>query len=388
MSVKYWLINQCMFFSESDSLKTSEAMAKPSETLWEIEPHTLAKHEILRRYLGAWFPILAKYNGRIVYLDGFCGPGRYKGGEDGSPIIALREALNHRLRLQNNKISFLFIDERADRIRHLQTELRTLTIPSNFQTFPITGLFEDQLRNLLDDIEKRGQQLAPTFGFIDPFGFKGLPFELVERLLKNPKTEVFITVMLDFINRFLEHPDPQTIQHIINLFGTSAVLDVAQQPGDRVTALRMLYQEQLKKYAKFVRYFEMRDDRNKTIYCLFFATNHRLGHVKMKEAFWRVDASSGFRFSDRTNPDQLILFELDPSEYLAKELLVRYKRRTVTVREVREYIEDETPYIATHMRGALAILEGKGQIQVEAYKEDGKKRMRGKYADGTIVNFD
>lgn len=362
-------------------------MAKPSETLWEIEPHTLAKHEILRRYLGAWFPILAKYNGRIVYLDGFCGPGRYKGGEDGSPIIALREAINHRLRLQNNKISFLFIDERADRIRHLQTELSALTIPSNFQTFPITGLFEDQLRNLLDKVEKRGQQLAPTFGFIDPFGFKGLPFELVERLLKNPKTEVFITVMLDFINRFLEHPDPQTTQHIINLFGTSSVLDVAQQSGDRITALRMLYQEQLKKYAKYVRYFEMRDNRNKTVYCLFFATNHRLGHVKMKEAFWRVDASSGFRFSDRTNPDQLILFELDPSEDLAKELLVRFERRTVTVRVVREYIEDETPYIATHMRGALAILEGKGQIQVEAYKEDGKKRMRGKYADGTIVNF-
>jgi hypothetical protein len=33
-------------------------MAKPNETLWEIEPHTKAKHEILQRYLGAWFPIL------------------------------------------------------------------------------------------------------------------------------------------------------------------------------------------------------------------------------------------------------------------------------------------------------------------------------------------
>ena len=92
-------------------------------TQWEIEPHTLAKHEILRRYLSAWYPILSTYNPRIVYLDGFCGPGRYKGGEDGSPIIALREALKYSQRLKNNEITFLFVDERADRIAHLNAEL-------------------------------------------------------------------------------------------------------------------------------------------------------------------------------------------------------------------------------------------------------------------------
>lgn len=27
--------------------------------IWKIEQHTQAKHELLRRYLGAWFPILA-----------------------------------------------------------------------------------------------------------------------------------------------------------------------------------------------------------------------------------------------------------------------------------------------------------------------------------------
>ncbi len=33
-------------------------MTTPSDTTWKIEPHTQAKHEILRRYLGGWFPIL------------------------------------------------------------------------------------------------------------------------------------------------------------------------------------------------------------------------------------------------------------------------------------------------------------------------------------------
>ena len=107
-------------------------MAKSSETLWEIEPHTQAKHEILRRYLGAWFPIMGKYNKRLIYLDGFCGPGRYKRGEDGSPIIALKQALEHKDRLKRNDITFLFIDEREDRIQHLTTELATMDIPINW----------------------------------------------------------------------------------------------------------------------------------------------------------------------------------------------------------------------------------------------------------------
>ncbi|GAI63170.1 unnamed protein product, partial [marine sediment metagenome] len=39
---------------------------------WPLEPHTKAKHEILKRYLYAWFPILASSHRRILYVDGFC----------------------------------------------------------------------------------------------------------------------------------------------------------------------------------------------------------------------------------------------------------------------------------------------------------------------------
>lgn len=107
-------------------------MTAPKDTIWEIEPHTQAKHEILRRYLGAWFPILGKYNQRVVYIDGFCGPGRYKGGEVGSPIIALGEALKHNVRLSNVNFTFLFMDVREDRIEHLASELVDFSVPNNF----------------------------------------------------------------------------------------------------------------------------------------------------------------------------------------------------------------------------------------------------------------
>ncbi len=362
-------------------------MAKPSETLWEIEPHTIAKHEILQRYLGAWFPILGSKIPRIVYIDGFCGPGRYLGGEDGSPIIALKEALKQPV-LANSEVNFLFIDERADRISHLETEISSLKIPHNFDVNPIINKFENTLTEILDDLQREGNQLAPTFAFIDPFGFKGAPFSLVERLLANPRTEVFINIMIDYINRFVEHPLPVDRQHVKDLLGASDIeINQVVNSQNRPLAFRQLYQNKLHKYAKFVRYFEMRDYRDKVIYYLFFASNHPLGHVRMKETFWKVDSQSGFKFSDRTDPNQPVLFEIDPSHELAKELKNHFAGKTETAENIIAFVENETAYISTQARKALGYLENDNEISVDPIKSDGKKRRKDTFPNGVIIHF-
>lgn len=362
-------------------------MTKPSATLWEIEPHTKAKHEILRRYLGAWFPILGSKIPRIVYIDGFCGPGRYLGGEDGSPIIALKEALKQPI-LATSKVNFLFIDERVDRIEHLEKELSTLTIPKNFHVSPLVNEFENTITKILDDLQREGHRLAPTFAFIDPFGFMGAPFSLVERLLNNSGTEVFINIMIDFVNRFVEHPTPAAQQHIKNLLGTTdAEINKVVNSQDRKLAFRQLYQERLHKHAKFVRFFEMYDDRNRLIYYLFFASNHPLGHKKMKEAFWRVDSQSGFKFSDRTNPNQPVLFELDPSVDLARVLRMQFSGTTQKSEDIISFVEDDTAYTETHAKKALIYLENGSEISIEPIKSDGAKRRKGTFPAGVVIHF-
>ena len=67
--------------------------------VWDKSPHTAAKHNILRKYVQAWSAILAQgsFHRRIIYIDGFAGPGEYIGGEDGSPIIVLRSLKEHQL---------------------------------------------------------------------------------------------------------------------------------------------------------------------------------------------------------------------------------------------------------------------------------------------------
>ncbi len=70
-------------------------MAAPKSVLWSKEAHTQAKHEILSRYLGAWFPILINKFHCACIIDGFAGPGEYERGEAGSPLLMLQVLLRH-----------------------------------------------------------------------------------------------------------------------------------------------------------------------------------------------------------------------------------------------------------------------------------------------------
>ena len=111
-------------------------MTTPNQTIWEIEPHTAAKHELLKHYLGAWFPILASREKRIIFLDGFAGPGIYSDDSPGSPIIALNTLLNHGAfpRCNGCEFVFLFIEQDPARFERLQTEIRQFPLPSNVQS--------------------------------------------------------------------------------------------------------------------------------------------------------------------------------------------------------------------------------------------------------------
>ena len=60
-------------------------MAAPKQTIWKLEPHTRAKHEILKRYLQAWIILSQGRFPEILYIDGFAGPGEYEGGKPDLP---------------------------------------------------------------------------------------------------------------------------------------------------------------------------------------------------------------------------------------------------------------------------------------------------------------
>lgn len=123
------------------------------ETTWTLPDQTAVKHFLLRSYLDAWFPILGTRHNRLIYLDGFAGPGCYEGGEEGSPIIALKSAKQH---LENGtlrpktKVLFLFVEADEARANHLESTIAQMDLPNSFEPYIEKNSFAAVFDEFLD----------------------------------------------------------------------------------------------------------------------------------------------------------------------------------------------------------------------------------------------
>ena len=364
-------------------------MASPSSTVWEIEPRTKAKHEILKRYLQAWAPILT-HGGfpQVLYIDGFAGPGRYSKGEDGSPIISLNVAIQGSIP-ERTKVQFVFVEKDNDRAKNLKGLVQSIDLPSNVEAEVIGGRGMVQAFNEVK--RKYGNnfgRLPPTFAFIDPFGWTGVPFSIVHEIMRSPSCEVLITLMYEEVNRFLGHPDQE--KNFDNFFGTGDWKQGVQLKGacPRKNFLHDLYARQLRNVAKakYVRSFEMRNKRNVVDYFLFHATNNYLGLKKMKEAMWKVDESGEYSFSDATDPNQIVLFAKTPNiDKLKSQLVKQFGGKTATVEEIERFVVEKTAFRETHFkRQILRPLELAIPPRIEPVNPP-SNRKRGTFGDKALI---
>src|SRR5262249_36012787 len=158
-------------------------MATTPKTLWELEPHTIGKHLVLRAYIDAWLPILSSVNTRVLFIDGFAGPGEYAGGEEGSPQIALRALVDHSADI-SAEVVYFFIEEDADRAKHLERVVDgwRKKVPASTTLNIVAGSFDDTMTGIFDYLDEKNSTLAPAFVMIDPFGVSGTPMSVVKRL--------------------------------------------------------------------------------------------------------------------------------------------------------------------------------------------------------------
>lgn len=357
-----------------------------NSVLWPINNRTRAKHHIIRNYLQAWLPIMTKWNKRIVYFDGFCGPGEYAGGEKGSPVIALETALNHsRPDVQRAEITWLFVDEDEKRINHLKSIINDMDIPDSYNIIYRTASFSETVEGIINILEEQNKQLAPSLIFIDPFGFSGFTIEQISKLMENDKCEVIINFMYEHINRFLDHGELTDTYD--SLFGTSEWRKIAdiKDPILRNESLQELYHKQLETVAKikYVRSFELRRG-NRPSYYLFFGTNSITGLEKMKEAMWRVDKSGNYSISDKYY-GRRTLFEPEPDYNQLKEILMEnLAGQKWDIDQLLKWILIHTAFSKNGVKSnVLKHMEKEGLIEVV----ESPRKRKGSYPSGTIIWF-
>ena len=341
-------------------------MATPKDTLWELDPHTLGKHLVLRTYLDAWLPVMGSWQGRILFIDGFAGPGEYKGGEEGSPQIAMRALVDHSADI-NAQVNFFFIEDKGDRAAHLEgvVDQWRPKLPSNSKVNVVQGTFNETMSGLLDYLEEEKSRLAPSFVMIDPFGFAGTPMSVVRRIMKNRRCEVYVSLMYEAINRW----KTELPQHLDNLFGCTDWRDCAEieDPDERRRCFYQLYEDQLRAAgARHVVHFDLYEG-NRLIYSIFFATRHEKGSDLMKQAIWKIAPEGGYEFKG-TSSAQLPL-TLEPNfEPLMQQLADKFgDGNWHSIETIQSFMRsDKTPYHSGQLKtDTLKPMEKAGRLEAD-----------------------
>lgn len=348
-------------------------MSDIKDTIYDADPHTKAKHAILREYMKRWMPILssqAKNVGsgqRLLYVDGFAGAGEYSNNAPGSPLVAIDAAAQH-CRDFNVPIVFVFVEKRKDRCDHLkrliETKKHTILGSKQLIVEPLEGDCETEVLRIIKKHKDQRLKLGPAFFFLDQFGYSSVSVDLVRQILSEEMCEVFTYLNWNLLHPFMT--DETKWPGISKAFGGDewqSVLGLSGQAKEEkfkdayVTAL------QNRGCAKYVFPFAMKDQFDRVIYWLFFCTNKTRGLEEMKKAMWTVDRSGGFEFSDKhaTQTGQMgKLFSVDDA-WLANHLFDNHKDKTMTVGDVFEYVLTRTPCYA--FKDALAMLEREERLE-------------------------
>lgn len=162
------------------------------------------KHGILARYPSVFATMTGSTStaGRVTYLDGYAGPGRYDPepgdvvGPPGSPLLAIQNATT--VANWSRQMHCIFIEHYAKYAANLREVLHN-EAPASLKYDILEGDVEDRLD---DALAIAGD--SPLLAFLDPFG-TALPYQhMVNKLMKRGdrlKTEVLLNLNLEMVWR-------------------------------------------------------------------------------------------------------------------------------------------------------------------------------------------
>ena len=323
--------------------------------------------DMLRHYLAAWFPIMLHggFPG-VTYAEGFAGPGEYAGGEEGSPMIALRQVVDRPDLVKLGKPTrFVFVEQQQDRFDHLRQQVRSLSPrdgrPASIAISGTRGICQE---SLISELEKAGAFGEPIFANLDAWG-ADVPHEVVKRIAANPASEVLVTFVSDFFRRFatLDEIDKGDLQ-----FGNRTWRKVADLPSEaKKPFLVDQYRSVLHSAGlPMTLTFELVDEGGHGVF-LVYGTRDETGLARMKDAMWKVDPLYGLRFRDPRDVNQLA-FNIDQpdlaplSEDLRRELNDGERHR---VKDLRRYTLLKTVYRPPHAMTVLRELRDNGDLETD-----------------------
>ncbi len=332
------------------------------------------KHELIRTYLNGWLPILGSWSGRIVYIDTHAGRGIHSDNELGSPLVSLKTFLNHKSKdtiLSKCEVVFWFIEHDKENHESLIQEIDQIgTLPSNVTVQPQLGDCFSILQNLIKTLNSKGNQLAPAFIFVDPYGFR-VPGSILRELMTFAHVELFVNVMWQWLHVALanEKRPPGMIDRLNSIFVGPAwqtkitASDFNKKAEQTIDLLKEMIG------AKWATSAGMIGENNMTKYMLVHYTNHDKGRDLMKKCFWNVFPDGDFHARQMDNPDQQLLFSKEPDfRPLEAWICEKLAKHPYRLKKIHEFIRPQY-WLETHVNKTIRILEENDVVMAS----DGRK---------------
>jgi len=291
--------------------------------------------------------------------------------------------------MRNREFVFYFVEANRQNAEALQEALNEFRAsrepwPPNVRYYVVNERFDVTANAVINQLREQRRTLAPTFAFIDPFGYSGLPMDLLAELFAYQRSELFVNFMVGYVQRFIERDGQENAMRSLFGMDVRAILDGYESEADRVEHLHDVYKRQLHDRVGFpyVQSFAMINNTGNVGYYLFHGTRHLKGVKLMKEALWRVDPEGRYTFSDRL-AGQNVLFVPDPDLGPLRRAFLRdfANRNAVKVSELEEYAVLYTPYRETHVRPVLRELEQENSIHVN--RPPGRRQ----FSEGVTIDF-
>ena len=352
---------------------------------------TEMKHRILSLYLKPWIRKVSKVNSRLLFVDGFAGSGIYPDGTRGSPMIAMDvadEVLSENDSVSNRVEEFecIFVEKDEGYYRELKkhTDEYEAEVDNRINKNCIHTEFQDWAPNFIRDHEHKN--LQPALIFVDPFGYRDIPFKLLSEFfsLRDQNLELLINLMAGKMAPWVKDSDKE--QTITDTLGTDVWKERVESLGkdERAEALCDIYERQWKSEtdANFTMPFEMVEEgKRQTSYYLIHVTNHLHGLKVMKETMYNAGADDKYAY---LGPDhigfednQLSFTEFRESDDLeeriksfALDLHKQYEQQTLSFDELLRQTLDKNVFKTKHYRHAFEILsveEGILQVNGDEY---------------------
>lgn len=365
----------------------------------EQKEQSLVKSTIVSKYFDVWSKVIISTQKRyprntqkIAYIDLFAGPGRYKDGSVSTPHLILSKAVEDND--LKNRLVTIFNDKDDENIKELENTINDITGINELVHKP--EIWNQEVGDkIVSKFEKIN--LIPTLFFVDPWGYKGLSLRLVNSVLKDWGCDAIFFFNYNRINMGVNNNKVE--DHMNALFGDNQTITIRDKINGKNKYERELIIieelcQALKKYgSRYVLPFRFKDVKGKkTSHHLIFVSKNFKGYEIMKgimanESSNNIQGVPSFSYDPADFlPKQTLLFQLSrPLDELKDKLLLKYKGKTLTMREIYEDDNVDTPYISKNYKEALSFLFENNLI--DAKTKTNKPPRSGTFGDDIIVTF-